>query len=73
MDDIYQNFKERIISIICKLFQSIKKLESYVTHLTRFQKLGKGYNRIVKPRTFLLKNMGQNIKMKYQQIEHYSV
>lgn len=47
-------------------------MESLVTHLTEFQKLGKGNTRKGKHRTLLLKNTGQNFKIKYQQIEYKS-
>lgn len=72
MDHFYQNLKKEIISTIHKLVHYIKKMESFVTHLTEFQKLGKGSNRKGKHRTFLLKNTGQNFKIKYQQIEYKS-
>lgn len=56
--------------MIHKLVHYIKKMESFVTHLIEFQKLGKGSNRKGKHRPFLLKNTGQNFKIKYQQIEN---
>ena len=43
--DFYQNLKKYIISMIHKLVHYIKKMESFVTHLIEFQKLGKGSNR----------------------------
>ena len=70
IDDFYQNLKKYIISMIHKLVHYIKKMESFVTHLIEFQKLGKGSNRKGKHRPFLLKNTGQNFKIKYQQIEN---
>ena len=36
MDHFYQNLKKEIISTIHKLVHYIKKMESFVTHLTEF-------------------------------------